>query len=169
MKKTKNDFVRVNESIRISPVLVVKEGEKLGVMHTRKALDLARSEGLDLVEVAPHAKPPVCSIVDYGKYKYDKTKREKKKNKKPVVKEVSLRPSTDEHDLQTKIRSIKKFLDSGNKVHVKIKFKSREHAHKNLGFDTIKRVIDEVKELGTPQENPKLNERNIVCLLNPNS
>jgi len=160
---------RVNESIRVSPVLVVKDGKKIGVMSTYKAIGLARDEGLDLVEVSPNASPPVCTIIDYGKYKYEKSKRQKEnKQKESVVKEVYLRPATDEHDIQTKIRAIKKFLVSGNKVQIKIKFKRREHVHKDLGFEVINRVIDEVKDFGSKQKDPSLNGRNIICLLSPN-
>ena len=166
-RNTSKDTTRVNDFIRWSPVLVInQDGDNLGTMPTKRALELARQVSLDLVEVNANARPPVCRIMDYGKYKFEQSKK-LKKPKELELKEVQLRPSTDEHDVATKVNAIKKFLNAGHRVLLKIKFIKRENVHKELGFELIKQIIELVKEDGTPQSLPTLNEKNIVCTLNP--
>jgi len=134
---------RVNERIRAREVRLVGDTGENTLMFTRDALALARQRGLDLVEVAPNAVPPVCKIMDYGKFKYEQTKKERdsRKNRKVVVvKEVQFSPTTDEHDVETLTRRAKRFLDEGDKVKLTVKFKGRELAHQNLGRDLLERV-----------------------------
>jgi translation initiation factor IF-3 len=163
----KKNSTRVNETIRWSPIILIdQDGHNLGATPTRKALDMARQVGLDLVEVAPHARPPVCKIMDYGKFKYEQSKKQKKP-KEAETKELFFRPSTDENDVNTKVNAMKKWLISGHRVIVKIKFVRRENAHKDLGFRLIQRVLEDISEVGTPQSPPALNEKNIICTVIP--
>jgi len=161
MKKNqqKNDkfFVRKNEMIRIPQVLLVKDGVKMGVFKTFEALRMARDEGLDLVEVAPHAKPfPVCSIIDYGKYKFDMQQKKKKqeKNSGPKEKEISFRYVIDDHDLQTKVNQIKGYLEKGDRVKITVKFKGRENAHKDQGMVVIKQCLEALTEVADVEKQP---------------
>ena len=134
-----DNFVRSNERIRIYEVLLIHEGQNLGVMRTQDALAKAREIGLDLVEVAPNSRPPVCQIMDYGKHMYEKNK--KKKQHVVKEKEVSFRYVIDDHDLETKANQIRKFIGKGHKVKVVVKFKAREKAHKDKGFVVIEKLI----------------------------
>jgi translation initiation factor IF-3 len=163
----KKNSTRINEMIRWSPIVLIDQnGQNLGHMPTRKALDMARQVELDLVEVAPQARPPVCKIMDYGKFKYEQSKKQKKP-KELEAKELFLRPSTDDNDVNTKVNAMKKWLVSGHRVIIKIKFVRRENAHKDLGFKLIQRVLEDIAEVGTPQSPPALNERNIICTVIP--
>lgn len=160
---------RVNQSIRVTQVrLIGPDGNQLGIKSTRDALEIARSEGLDLVEVAPTAKPPVCRIMDYGKYKYQEKKKQQEAKKKQAVirvKEVKLRPKTEEHDLQFKLQHIKRFLEEKNKVKVTVRFRGREIVHSELGRRVLDRVIQEVQHLGGPEQPPRLEGRNFTVML----
>jgi translation initiation factor IF-3 len=137
---------RINEQIRIKEVrLIDDEGEQAGVVPTEKALEMAREKGLDLVEVAPNAKPPVCKLIDYGKYKYemDKKNRESKKNQTQVkLKEIRMQPKIEGHDLQFKTKHVLEFLHEGNKCKVTVRFRGRELAHTHLGKDVLLKVLE---------------------------
>ena len=169
MKKEKNQFVRVNEKIRISPVRVVKDGLNIGVYPTYKARKMAQEEGLDLVEVAPHARPPVCSIMDYGKYKYQQStkNKDKKKQKGVELKQIRLRPKIAEHDIETKSKAALKFLEQGKHLQLNVMFKSREFAHKDQGFKVVEKVIEYVDNVGKVVLKPKFEGNRIICKLEP--
>lgn len=140
-KQENRDFTRKNEQIRVPRVLLVKDGQKLGEYRTYDALQMAREEGLDLVEVAPNARPPVCAIMDYGKYKYDQAKKSKQGNGPKEPKEISFRYVIDDHDLLTKTNQIRNWLDHGERVKITVKFKARENAHKEQGMEAIKKCL----------------------------
>ncbi len=159
------DFVRYNERIRIPQVLVVHEGKNLGVMQTRDALAKARSMGLDLVEVAPHARPPVCSIMEYGKYMYDRQKRSKSQSHGQKEKEISFRYVIDGHDLETKANQVRRFLEKGIKVKVVVKFKAREKAHKDQGFVAIQKLLSLLEDVATVEKAPSFEGNNIIARL----
>lgn len=146
------------------------EGNQLGVMPTADALNIAVEAGLDLVEVSAQATPPVCRVMDYGKYKYESSKKAKEAKKKQTIirlKEVKLRPKTEEHDLQFKLRSAKKFLQGGDKVKVTIRFRGREITHKELGMKILKRIADELKDTATVESSPRLEGRTMTMLMAP--
>lgn len=157
--------------IRVPQVRVIDaEGNQLGVMATRDALTTAEDAGLDLVEISATATPPVCRIMDYGKYKYQlskKSKDAKKKQSVVLVKEMKLRGKTEEHDFQFKVRNIKRFLSEGNKVKVTIIFKGREITHTDLGMGMLKRVGEELKEVAVIEAPPKLEGRNMSMMVAP--
>jgi translation initiation factor IF-3 len=166
--RQKKDWVRHNEQIRIPQVLVIHDGKNLGVMSNRNALDLARSHNLDLVEVSPHSRPPVCHIIDYGKYMYDRQKKQKEsvsKRNQIREKEVDFRYVIADGDLNTKINQIRKFLTKGYKVKCVCKFRQRENVHKDQGFDVLKRVIKAVEDLANVEHAPKLDGNSIICKL----
>ncbi len=149
------------------------EGKQLGIMPTRKALELAYSMGLDLVEVAPNANPPVARIMDYGKFIYleRKKKREAKKEakKRPSgeVKEMEVRPNISPHDLAVKTRKIREFLEDGYKVKIRVFFKGREIVHPEKGYEVLQAVLDQIQDLSVVEVQPKLDGRNIICLVRP--
>ena len=154
----KNDDVRVNESIRAQTVrLISAEGEQLGIMPMKEALATAEREGLDLVEVAPNSDPPVCRIMDYGKYKYQASKKvqgARKKGKAYQVKEIKLRPHTEEHDLGFKIKNLKKFLMKKARVKVSVIFRGREMSYMDAGIELLERIAEEVTEEGSVEQPP---------------
>ncbi len=150
--------------------VVDADGEQLGIMDTSAAIEVAEDKGLDLVEVAATAKPPVCRIMDYGKYKYQMSKKARDAKKKQtviLVKEMKFRVKTDEHDFQFKVRNIKRFLDDGNKVKVILMFRGREITHTDLGREKLKRVGEELKEIAVIDSHPRLEGRNMTMLLAP--
>lgn len=159
--------------IRVREVRVVSEdGEQLGVMATPEALQLAEEKGLDLVEVAPNERPPVCRVMDYGKYKYQRSKRQqqaKKKQKIILVKEIKLRPKTEEHDYQFKTQHVRRFLQDGHKAKVTIVFRGREMAHTELGRRILDRVMVDMEEVATVEQMPKQEGRNMTMVLAPRS
>jgi len=163
--------VRTNFQIRAREVRVIgAEGEQLGVMNTRDAVDLAREKNLDLVEIAPKENPPVCRILDFGKYLYDekKKKRESKKKQARVeVKECKFRPKIGDHDFYVRIRRAVKFLGQGNKVKLTVMFRGREHAHPEVAERLILRAFDEVKDLGKLETHPKKEGRDMHALVAP--
>ena len=162
--------LRVNEKIRFSPVRVMgSDGVALGVISTRQALFLAQEKGLDLVEVAPHARPPVCKIMDYGKFRYEQSIKEKEARKKKIskIKQVRFRPSTDDGDVEIKVRSIQKFLEAGDRVQIFVKFTHREMEHKDLGLSLVNGIIEKVSQFGKPQSPPKAEGKRIICILDP--
>jgi len=164
---------RTNRRIRAREVRVVgSAGEQLGVLTIEAALERAQAEGLDLVEVNPMAKPPVCKIMDYGKFKYEEKKKASEAKKKQVVvhlKEVKLRPKTEEHDYETKVRHIKRFLEEGNKSRVTIMFRGREITHKNLGQQILEDVIQDCKDVGQVEMAPRMEGRQMFMILAPSA
>jgi len=164
-------MTRVNERIRAPRIRVVygEDSQQLGVMTTREAIDKAKSVGLDLVEIAPKADPPVCRIVDYGKYKYEQSKLKKtSKSKGPVkMKEVKFRVRTEEHDYNIKCARAEKFLDEGNKVRVQLQFRGRENAHRDIGFEVMERVKNDLAGMSHVDMEPKLAGRAIGMVLSP--
>lgn len=133
-------------------------------------MDMAQEAGLDLVEISPNAKPPVCKIMDYGKFKYEQQKREseaRKKQKTIEVKEVKFRPGTDTHDYEVKMRNVLKFLEGGDKVKVTLRFRGREMAHQQLGRELLERVAEDVKEIGKVENMPKMEGRQMVMMIGP--
>jgi len=158
--------------IKVAQVRVVDvDGNQLGIMATTEALAVAENSGLDLVEVAPQAKPPVCRIMDYGKYKYQMSKRAREARKKQTViniKEIKLRPKTDEHDFLFKERNAEKFLASGDRVRFFVFFRGREIVHKNIGENMLKRLAEDLKEVGTVEALPRMEGRKMTMLLAPN-
>jgi translation initiation factor IF-3 len=150
--------------------LIDPEGNQLGVMTLNDALALAQEAGLDLVEVAPEADPPVCRVMDFGRYKYQQSKKAQESKKKSTVillKEVKLRPKTAEHDYQFKLRNIRKFLSQKNKTKVSLMFRGREIAHANLAKGMLDRIVEDVADLGTVEQYPKLEGRNMTMVLAP--
>ena len=140
------------------------------MVHPAKAMQLAEEAGLDLVEISPNANPPVCKIMDYGKFKYEQQKREseaRKKQKIIEVKEVKFRPNTDTNDYQVKKKNVFKFLENGDKVKVTLRFRGREMAHQNLGRDLLLRVAEDIKELGKVENMPKMEGRQMIMMIAP--
>jgi translation initiation factor IF-3 len=161
----------VNRQIRISPVRVIaNNGDQLGVLPVDEALALAQDQGLDLVEVAPLARPPVVKIMDYGKFKFEQAKAARAAKKKQHVihlKEVKYRPGIDDHDFAFKTRHAREFLSDGNKVKVTMMFRGRQMAHTELGRDVLDRVAAELKDIGKIEQDPKLEGRNMTMVLAP--
>jgi translation initiation factor IF-3 len=150
--------------------LIGPNGENVGVVSPDRGRTLATEAGLDLVEISPNAKPPVCKIMDFGKYKYEQQKREseaKKKQKVIEVKEVKFRPNTDEHDYSVKMKNVTRFLEKGDKVKVTLRFRGREMAHQNLGRELLERVAEDVKDLGKVENMPKMEGRQMVMMIGP--
>ena len=150
--------------------MIDEDGTQLGIMHPLAALDLARQKGLDLVEVAPNANPPVCRLMDYGKFRYEQTKKEResrKSQKQIVIKEVRLKPKIDVHDLQTKAKQARNFLEEGDKVKVTVQFRGREVVHPEIGQELVQRLMDLIGDAATIEQQPKLDGRNMTALLAP--
>jgi len=164
-----DDGPRVNEAITNTQVrLIDAEGEQVGVTDTDKAIEMAYEVGLDLVEVSPNADPPVCKILDYGKYKYEQQKKAaeaRKKQKTVDVKEVKIRPGTEEHDYQVKMRNARRFLENGDKVKVTMRFRGREMAHQEIGMDLLNRMVEELKDVGKVDLMPKMEGRQAIMVL----
>ena len=163
---------RTNEQITASEVRVISStGVQLGIISIREALNHAEDEGYDLVEVSPDAKPPVCQIIDYGKLKYkeQKSKKEAKKKQKIIeAKDIKMRPGIDTHDYQVKIKALSKFIKSGDKVKVSMRFRGREMEHQNLGFALLKKLIEQVSEYAKVEVAPKSEGKQIMMILVPN-
>ena len=162
---------RINSQIRNEEVRVLlDDGEQLGVMKTQEAINVAKDRKMDLVEIAPNNNPPVCKIVDYGKFKYQEQKKKneaKKKQKVIETKELKIRPGTGEHDYQVKIRNAQKFLKEGNRVKFSLRFKGRETEHSNLGIDMLKRVKNDLGELIRVEMEPKIEGRQAFLVVAP--
>ena len=163
--------LRVNEGIRAREVRVITgEGEQLGVLAIAEALRIAQERELDLVEVAPEAAPPVCRIMDFGKYKYQQSRRAKDARKKQTiiqVKEVKMGPKTDEHDYQFKARHVRRFIEEGNKAKVTIRFRGREMVHTERGRRLLDRMTQDMVDIASIESHPKLEGRNMVMILTP--
>jgi translation initiation factor IF-3 len=150
--------------------LIDEKGEQLGIVPLNRALDLAEERNLDLVNVAPTAKPPVCKIMDYGKYKFEQQKKEKeaRKNQQVInIKEIRLSPTIDEHDFQTKLRSAVKFLQSGDKVKVSVRFRGRQITHTEIGKKVLDRMIQEAQEVAVVERAPNMDGRQMIMILAP--
>jgi translation initiation factor IF-3 len=161
--------VRKNERIRAPEVRVIgHDGKQIGILPTREAMRIAQTQGFDLVEVSPGAQPPVCKILDYGKYMYEEGKKQKHhKAHASKLKEVKFRPRIEQHDYITKLRHVEEFLFHSDKVKLTLFFKGREMEHKELGFETMKRAIADLAHCGTPDQPPRLFGRNITTTLSP--
>lgn len=162
---------RVNERIRIREVRVIdEEGEQIGVLATREALDLARSKGLDLVEVAPNVVPPVCRIMDYGKHRYEQGRRERESRKNQHVvelKEIRIQPKIDDHDVETKARQAAKFLDNGDRVKLTVRFRGREMAHPDIGRGLLDKFAEILRSTSTIEATPRMEGRTMTMHLAP--
>jgi translation initiation factor IF-3 len=162
---------RVNERIRIREVrLIDEEGTQVGVIPTFEALQMARDRGLDLVEVAPNAVPPVCRLMDYGKFRYEQSRKERESRKNQHVielKEVRIRPKIDDHDLETKGRQAAKFLDAGDKVKLTVLFRGREMAHPDIGRGLLDQLTEQLRPHGTAESAPRMEGRTMTMFINP--
>jgi translation initiation factor IF-3 len=162
---------RVNDDIAVMRVRLVDErGNMVGVVGRNDALTMASDAGLDLVEIAPNADPPVCKILDFGKYKYEEQKKKneaRKKQKIIEVKEIKLRPSIDDHDYDVKMRSMVKFIEEGDKVKVTMRFRGRELAHQELGMDVLVRVRDDLDEIAKVEQMPRMEGRQMIMVMSP--
>ena len=170
-RRSKPQGPKANERIRALDVQVIgSDGGNLGAMPLNKAIELAKQEGLDLIEISPNANPPVCKIMDMGKYKYDLQKKAnlaKKKQKVATLKEIKLRPGTDVHDYNFKIKNAKKFLEKKDKVKFTVKFKGREMQHVQLGKDLMNRIIEDTTDVGKVETNPKFEGRQMIMIIQP--
>jgi translation initiation factor IF-3 len=170
-RRSKPKGPKANERIRALDVQVIgSDGGNLGAMPLNKAIEIAKQEGLDLIEISPNANPPVCKIMDMGKYKYDLQKKAniaKKKQKTVLLKEIKLRPGTDTHDYNFKIKNAKKFLTKGDKVKFTVKFKGREMQHTELGRELMNKIIEETKDIAKVESRPKFEGRQMVMIVQP--
>lgn len=162
---------RVNGRIRVPRVLVIDDaGNKLGEFMTRDAIELAKDRGLDLIEVAPNARPPVCRLGDFGKMKYERKKKESAARKNQAtssLKEVKLRPKTDEHDFTVKVKHARRFLEAGDKVKVTVRFRGREMAHRDIGVKRCMEIAEAVEDLGAPESRPSMEGRQMSMIIGP--
>ncbi|TXH67778.1 MAG: translation initiation factor IF-3 [Thiothrix sp.] len=162
---------RINEDIRIPKIrLIDVDNENKGIVSTSEALAMAQEAGLDLVEIVPTGKPPVCKIMDYGKFRFDESKKAavaRKKQKQVQVKEIKFRPGTDEGDYKIKLKKLTEFLEEGDKAKVTVRFRGREMAHRELGMEVLKRVETDLTELGVVEQFPKLEGRQMVMVMAP--
>ena len=170
-RRTKPRGPRTNERIRAPQVQVIDDdGKNLGTLSTQEAINIAKQKGLDLIEISPNASPPVCKIIDIGKYKYDlqkKANKAKKKQKIINLKEIKLRPVTETHDYNFKIKNAQKFLSKGDKVKFTVMFKGREMQHTNLGHKLMERIINDINTLGKVEVQPKFEGRQIIMIVQP--
>jgi translation initiation factor IF-3 len=162
---------RVNREINIPEVrLIGADGNQVGVVRVREALEMAEEAGMDLVEIVPTAEPPVCRLMDYGKFRFDQKKKQneaKKKQKQVQIKEIKFRPGTDEGDYQVKLRNLMRFLQEGDKAKVTMRFRGREHAHRELGLELLKRIETDLTELSIVESQPQMEGRQMVMVLGP--
>ena len=170
-RRTKHKGPRSNNRIVSAEVQVISsDGQNLGILNTQEAITIAKNEGLDLIEIAQNAKPPVCKIMDMGKYKYDaqkKANKAKKKQKKIEIKEIKLRPVTEIHDYTFKIKNAQKFLSKGDKVKFTIKFKGRELQHSNLGDELMLKIKTDMEKLGKVELQPKFDGKQMIMIIQP--
>jgi len=170
-RANRSSRININRNIRAKEVRVIDpEGNQIGIIPTYKAIAVANDFGLDLVEISPNANPPVCKIMDYGRYKYELTKKRQEAKKKQTIfqlKEIKLRPKTGEHDLKTKINHIKKFIERKDKVKVTVIFRGREITLAQLGRDLLERVVQETEEIASVEQQPKFEGRTMIMVLSP--
>ena len=168
-RRNKPKLPKANERIRAKQVQVISsDGQNLGTLSTQEAINIAKQKGLDLIEISPNASPPVCKIIDIGKYKYDLQKKANKARKKQKVinlKEIKLRPGTEIHDYNFKIKNAQKFLTKGDKVKFTIQFRGRELQHTQLGYDLMKRIVNDTSTLGKVEVRPKFEGRQIIMII----
>jgi translation initiation factor IF-3 len=166
-----NKAHRLNEEITVPEIrLIGAEGEQVGVVGIRAALQMAEEAGVDLVEIAPLAQPPVCRIMDYGKFKYQEAKKAheaKLKQKQVQIKEIKLRPGTDENDYQIKLRNMTRFLEEGDKVKVTLRFRGREMAHQEFGMRQLERIKTDLENVGLVEQMPKMEGRQMIMVIAP--
>ena len=170
-RRSKPQGPKANERIRSPQVQVINsEGKNLGTLPTQEAINIAKQEGLDLIEISPNANPPVCKIIDIGKYKYDlqkKANNAKKKQKTVSLKELKLRPGTEIHDYNFKLKNAKKFLSKGDKVKFTVRFKGREMQHVELGKKLMNRIIEDTKDIGKVETHPKFEGKQMIMIIQP--
>ena len=170
-RRTKDRGPRSNNRIYSPEVQVISSsGENLGILNTNEAISIAREEGLDLIEISPNAKPPVCKIMDMGKFKYDAQKKAnlaKKKQKIVLLKEIKMRPVTETHDYEFKVKNAKKFISKGDKVKFTIRFKGREMQHANLGNDLMEKIKEDMKNIGKVELHPKFDGKQMIMVIQP--
>ncbi len=170
-RRTKDRGPRSNNRITSSEVQVItNDGDNLGILNTNEAISKAKEEGLDLIEIAPKARPPVCKIMDMGKFRYDaqkKANKAKKKQKKIELKEIKLRPVTEVHDYTFKIKNAQKFLSKGDKVKFTIKFKGRELQHSHLGNELMNKIMQDMQEIGRVELQPKFDGKQMIMVIQP--
>ena len=170
-KRTRDRGPKSNNRINSPEVQVIaSNGENLGILNTNEAISMAKEEGLDLIEIAPNARPPVCKIIDIGKYKYDaqkKANQAKKKQKKIEVKEIKLRPVTETHDYKFKIKNAQKFISKGDKVKFTIRFKGRELQHAHLGEELMDKIKVDMQEVGKVELDPRFDGKQIIMVIQP--
>ena len=170
-RRTRPKGPKTNERIRALQVQVISsDGKNLGTLSTQEAINIAKQEGLDLIEISPNANPPVCKIIDIGKYKYDQQKKAHKAKKKQKImnlKEIKLRPVTEIHDYNFKIKNAQKFLTKGDKVKFTVQFRGREMQHTNLGYELMQRITDDTASLGKIEVKPKFEGRQIIMIIQP--
>lgn len=170
-RRPQGDRLRINHRIRVPEVRVIGEdGEQLGVMPTHEALRLAEERGVDLVEISPRAFPPVCRVMDYGKYKYEQAKKKQQARKHAStveIKEIKFRPKTEEHDMDFKVKHVRRFLEEGNKVRLVIVFRGREITHPQTGLAVLNRVVDATQDLSGVEVTPNMEGRRMVMILAP--
>ena len=170
-RRTKDRGPKSNNRINSPEVQVINSnGENLGILNTNEAIAMAKEEGLDLIEIAPNAKPPVCKIIDMGKYKYDAQKKAniaKKKQKKIELKEIKMRPVTETHDYEFKVKNAKKFISKGDKVKFTIRFKGRELQHSHLGRELMDRIKTDMKDIGKVELPPKFDGKQMIMVIQP--
>jgi translation initiation factor IF-3 len=150
--------------------LIGEDGNQVGVVRTREALEMAEEAGLDLVEIQPTAEPPVCRLMDYGRFRFDQKKKvneARKKQKQVQIKEIKFRPGTDEGDYQVKLRNLTRFLNEGDKAKVTMRFRGREHAHRELGLDLLKRVEGDLANISIVEQQPQMEGRQMIMVLGP--
>ena len=170
-RRTRPKGPKANERIRALHVQVISsDGKNLGTLSTQEAISIAKEEGLDLIEISPNANPPVCKIIDIGKYKYDlqkKAHKAKKKQKVMNLKEIKLRPVTEIHDYNFKIKNAQRFLTKGDKVKFTVQFRGREMQHTDLGYELMQRITDDTASLGKIEVKPKFEGRQIIMIIQP--
>jgi len=170
-RRTKDRGPKSNNRINSPEVQVIaSNGKNLGILNTNEAIAMAKEEGLDLIEIAPNAKPPVCKIIDMGKYKYDaqkKANKAKKKQKKIELKEIKLRPVTETHDYQFKIKNAQKFIFKGDKVKFTIRFKGRELQHSHLGNELMNKIKEDMQDIGKVELHPKFDGKQMIMVIQP--
>jgi len=162
--------LRINNRIRVPEIRVIAEEEQLGIMPTHEALRLAEERGLDLVEISPRAFPPVCRIMDYGKYKYEEAKKKQQAKKKASTvetKEIKFRPKTEEHDMAFKVKHVRRFLEGGNKVRLAVVFRGREITHPQTGMAVLNRVVEMCSDIATVESTPNMEGRRMIMVISP--
>jgi translation initiation factor IF-3 len=162
--------LRINHRIRVPEIRVILEEEQLGIMPTHEALRLAEEKGLDLVEISPRSQPPVCRIMDYGKYKYDEAKKKQQARKRSSTvetKEIKFRPKTEEHDMDFKVKHVRRFLEGGNKVRLAVVFRGREITHPQTGMAVLNRVVERCGDIATVEATPNMEGRRMIMVIAP--